>query len=38
MLKNVPEGMNGTPFRSVGDFGFIDQRSILSQQTGTLVC
>ena len=38
MLKNVPAGVNVMLFRNEGNFDFADQRWMLSQQTGKLVC
>jgi uncharacterized HAD superfamily protein len=38
MLKNVPAGVNVMLFRNEGNFDFSDQRWMLSQQTGKLVC
>jgi uncharacterized HAD superfamily protein len=38
MLKNVPDGVNVMLFRNEGNFDFADQRWMLSQQTGKLVC
>lgn len=38
MLKNVPAGVNVMLFRNEGNFDFKDQRWMLSQQTGKLVC
>lgn len=38
MLKNVPAGVNVMLFRNEGNFDFSDQRWMLSQETGKLVC
>lgn len=38
MLKNVPAGVNVMLFRNEGNFDFADQRWMLSQETGKLVC
>ncbi|MGB7325712.1 MAG: hypothetical protein WBD31_12630 [Rubripirellula sp.] len=38
MLKNVPAGVNVMLFRNEGNFDFGDERWMLSQQTGKLVC
>ena len=38
MLKNVRAGVNVMLFRNEGNFDFGDQRWMLSQQTGKLVC
>jgi len=38
MLKNVPAGVHVMLFRNEGNFDFGDQRWMLSQQTGKLVC
>ena len=38
MLKNVPSGVNVMLFRNEGNFDFADQRWMLSQETGKLVC
>lgn len=38
MLKNVPAGVNVMLFRNEGNFDFADQRWMLSQETGNLVC
>ncbi|TWU06525.1 hypothetical protein [Stieleria varia] len=38
MLKNVPAGVHVMLFRNEGNFDFADQRWMLSQETGKLVC
>ena len=38
MLKNVPAGVSVMLFRNEGNFDFGDQRWMLSQETGKLVC
>lgn len=37
-IKNVPAGVNIMLFRNEGNFDFADQRWMLSQETGKLVC
>lgn len=38
MLKHVPDGVSVMLFRNEGNFDFVDQRWMLSQETGKLVC